>query len=91
MTPSTTTSPSRNRRQGHVQAGDPVQASKDLKDGFASATTRLKQPPDPSPGGGAARRVYVIEAGDLDEASSYAAKCPAASVGAVEVRPIFSM
>jgi hypothetical protein len=34
---------------------------------------------------------YVIEAKDLDEAVAYAAKCPAASAGAVEVRPIFSM
>ena len=33
---------------------------------------------------------YVIEAADLDEAVKYAAKCPAASVGAVEVRPIIS-
>jgi hypothetical protein len=34
---------------------------------------------------------YVIEAKDLDDAVETAAKCPAAHVGAVEVRPIFSM
>jgi len=34
---------------------------------------------------------YVIEAKDLDEAVATAAKCPAAHMGAVEVRPIFSM
>jgi hypothetical protein len=34
---------------------------------------------------------YVIEAKDLDEAVATAANCPAAHMGAVEVRPIFSM
>jgi hypothetical protein len=34
---------------------------------------------------------YVIEAKDLDEAVEYAAKCPAAFVGAMEVRPIVQM
>ncbi len=34
---------------------------------------------------------YVIEAKDLDEAVAYAAKCPVASVGAMEVRPIVQM
>ena len=34
---------------------------------------------------------YVIEAKDLDEAVKYAAKCPVASVGAMEVRPIVQM
>jgi len=33
----------------------------------------------------------VIEAKDLDEAVAYAAKCPVASVGAMEVRPIVQM
>jgi hypothetical protein len=34
---------------------------------------------------------YVIEAPDLDAALSWAARCPAASHGAVEVRPIWAM
>lgn len=34
---------------------------------------------------------YVIEAPDLDSAISWAARCPAASHGTVEVRPIWSM
>ncbi|MBI1392097.1 MAG: YciI family protein [Alphaproteobacteria bacterium] len=34
---------------------------------------------------------YIIEASDLDEALDWAAKCPAASDGAVEVRPIWSI
>ena len=34
---------------------------------------------------------YLIEAKDLDEAVAYAAKCPVAQVGAMEVRPIVQM
>jgi len=34
---------------------------------------------------------YLIEAADLDAALKWAAKCPAASHGAVEVRAIWSM
>jgi hypothetical protein len=34
---------------------------------------------------------YIIEAPDLDAALSWAARCPAASHGAVEVRPIWPM
>lgn len=34
---------------------------------------------------------YLIEAPDLDQALSWAARCPAASHGAVEVRPIWPM
>jgi hypothetical protein len=34
---------------------------------------------------------YLIEAPDLDAALSWAAKCPAASHGSVEVRAIWSM
>jgi len=34
---------------------------------------------------------YVVEAKDMEEAVAYAAKCPAASAGAVEVRPIVQM
>jgi hypothetical protein len=34
---------------------------------------------------------YMIEAADLDAAISWAARCPAASHGAVEVRPVWPM
>jgi hypothetical protein len=32
---------------------------------------------------------YIIEAADLDEATAIAARIPSASIGCVEVRPIF--
>jgi hypothetical protein len=32
---------------------------------------------------------YLIEAADLDEALSWAARCPGAAYGAIEVRPIW--
>jgi hypothetical protein len=34
---------------------------------------------------------YLIDVPDLDAALSWAARCPAASYGAVEVRPIWAM
>ena len=34
---------------------------------------------------------YMIEAADLDGALSWAARCPGASHGAIEVRPIWEM
>lgn len=34
---------------------------------------------------------YVIEAPDLDAALAWAARCPAATYGTVEVRPIWTM
>ena len=34
---------------------------------------------------------YVIEAADLDAAISWAAKCPTASSGRIEIRPVWSM
>jgi len=34
---------------------------------------------------------YVIEADDLDAAIAWAARCPGAATGAIEVRPIWSM
>ena len=34
---------------------------------------------------------YVIEAADLDAAIGWAARCPGAQFGAIEVRPIWSM
>jgi hypothetical protein len=34
---------------------------------------------------------YMIEATDIDAAIEWAARCPAASTGTVEVRPIWEM
>ena len=34
---------------------------------------------------------YLIEAPDLDAAISWAARCPGASAGAMEIRPVFAM
>lgn len=34
---------------------------------------------------------YIIEASDMDEAIKWAARCPGASHGTVEVRPVWSM
>lgn len=34
---------------------------------------------------------YVIEVADIDAAINWAARCPGAQHGAIEVRPIFSM
>ena len=42
----------------------------------------------PTPGGWLR---FQIEVPDLDQALSWAAKCPGASHGAIEVRPIWQM
>jgi hypothetical protein len=34
---------------------------------------------------------YLIEAGDLDAALTWARRCPASTYGAVEIRPVWSM
>ena len=34
---------------------------------------------------------YLIDVPDLDEALSWAARCPGASFGAIEVRPVWTM
>jgi hypothetical protein len=77
--------------KGMFKAGDPVQPSK------TSKTVRVRNgstQATPGPfvhGGDQLVGFYVIEAKDLDEAVEYAAKCPAAFVGAMEVRPIVQM
>ena len=73
------------------KAGDPVQGSKTSKTvRVRSGSTQATAGPFVQ-GGDQLVGIYVIEAKDLDEAVEYAAKCPAAHAGAVEVRPIFSM
>jgi hypothetical protein len=77
--------------KGMFKAGDPVQPS------ATSKTVRVRNgatKADSGPfihGGDQLVGFYVIEAKDLDEAVEYAAKCPAAFVGAMEVRPIVQM
>ena len=77
--------------RGLIQSGDPVQPS-------ASATTvRVRNGSTEAASGpfgsGAEQLIgfYVMDCKDADEAVAYAAKVPAAAVGAVEVRPIFAM
>jgi hypothetical protein len=77
--------------RGMFKAGDPVQGSK------TSKTVRVRNSTTQAASGPFAHSgdqlvgFYVIEAKDHDEAVEYAAKCPVAHVGAVEVRPILSM
>jgi hypothetical protein len=77
--------------KGMFKSGDPVHASKE------SRTVRVRNSAtkaDAGPFSHTGDQVigfYVVEAKDLNEAVAYAAKCPAASVGAVEVRPIVQM
>jgi hypothetical protein len=74
--------------RGLFQSGDPVQPS-------ATATTvRVRNGSTQAASGpfstGAEQLVgfYVMDCRDADEAVAYAARVPAASVGAVEVRPL---
>ncbi|HEY1421262.1 MAG TPA: YciI family protein [Candidatus Dormibacteraeota bacterium] len=77
--------------KGHFKSGDPVMPSRTGK------TVRVRSgatKADAGPFAHAGDQVigfYVIEAKDIDEAVAAAAQCPAASVGAVEVRPIVEM
>jgi hypothetical protein len=79
------------RKAGVFQSGNPLQASstattvrapegkaKVLNGPYAETKEQL---------GG----YYLIEAPDLDSALSWAARCPGAQVGTIEVRPIASM
>jgi len=77
--------------KGMFKAGDPVQGSSTSKTvRVRNHSTEATSGPF-NKGGDQLVGFYVVEAKDLDEAVAYAAKCPAASIGAVEVRPIFSM
>ena len=79
------------QKAGAYVAGDPLQASstastvrtnngstKVLNGPYAETKEQL---------GG----YYIIDVADLDAALSWAAKCPGASVGTLEVRPIMPM
>ena len=76
---------------GVLQSGDPVQgpdaaSTVRVRDGVSKATS--------GPFASGAEQVigyYVLDCADQAEAEKYAAKIPAASSGAVEVRPILVM
>jgi hypothetical protein len=74
--------------RGLFQSGDPVQPSSTAR------TVRVRNGSTQAASGpfstGAEQLIgfYVMDCRDADEAVAYAAKVPAASVGAVEVRPI---
>jgi hypothetical protein len=76
---------------GMFKAGDPVQPSK------TSKTVRVRNGSNQvtagpfNHSGDQLVGFYVIEAKDHDEAVEWAAKCPVAHVGALEVRPIPTM
>jgi hypothetical protein len=77
--------------RGLFQGGDPVQPS-------ATATTvrvrdgAMQAAAGPfAPGGDQVIGFYVLDCKDHDEAVTYAARIPAASHGAIEVRPILQM
>ena len=77
--------------RGLFQSGEPVQPSSTattvrVRDGSAQAAS--------GPFAAGSDQVigfYVLDCKDRDEAVTYAAKIPAASHGAIEVRPIFQM
>jgi hypothetical protein len=77
--------------KGIFKAGDPVQASS------TSKTVRVRNGSANAAAGPFAHSgdqivgYYVVECKDMDEAVKYAAECPVASVGAMEVRPILQM
>jgi hypothetical protein len=77
--------------RGMFKAGDPVQPSKSSKTVRVRNSSTQASPGPFAHGGDQLVGFYVIEAKDHDEAVEYAAKCPAAHLGAVEVRPILSM
>lgn len=77
--------------KGLFKSGDPVMPSKTSKTvRVRNAATKADSGPF-AHGGDQVIGFYVVDAKDIDEAVAYAAKCPAASVGAVEVRPIVQM
>jgi len=77
--------------RGLFQSGDPVQPSPSattvrVRDGLARADAGPF-----APGQDQLVGFYVLDCKDNEEAVTYAAKVPAASHGAVEVRPILQM
>ena len=79
------------KKAGVFKAGDPLQATSSATTvrGSNGKTKVLNGPYAETKeqlGG-----YYLIEAADLDSALSWAARCPGAQFGAIEVRPVASM
>jgi hypothetical protein len=74
-----------------MKAGDPLQPSS------TATTVRVKSGKTEVLNGPYAETkeqlggYYIIDVPDLDAALSWAARCPGASVGTIEVRPIMAM
>ena len=79
------------RAAGVMKAGDPLQPSS------TATTVRVKGGKSEVLNGPYAETkeqlggYYIIDVPDLDAALSWAARCPGASVGTIEVRPIMAM
>lgn len=79
------------KKSGHHLAGDPLQP-------IATATTvRVRDGKTLTTDGPFAETkeqlggIYLIEAGDMDEAMQVAARIPAAQIGSIEVRPVWEL
>jgi hypothetical protein len=79
------------KKSGHYKAGDPLHPT-------SSATTVRVQNGKTVPTDGPFAETreqlggyYIIQAGNLDEATEIAARVPGARMGSIEVRPIMEM
>jgi len=79
------------KKAGVFKAGDPLESSS------AATTVRTVEGKTKLLNGPYAETkeqlggYYLIEAADLDSALSWAARCPGAQVGSIEVRPVQAM
>jgi len=79
------------KKAGVMKAGDPLQPSS------TATTVRVKGGKTEVLNGPYAETkeqlggYYIIDVPDLDQALSWAARCPGASAGTIEVRPIMAM
>jgi len=78
-------------KAGAFVAGDPLEHSKEAK---RLTVNNGKTAVEDGPFTDAKEQLggfYRIEAKDLDEALDWAAKCPAASTGRIEIRPVWNI
>lgn len=79
------------KQSGHMRAGEPLESTS------TATTVRVKNGKTVRTDGPFAETreqlggFYIVEAKDLDEAASLAARLPAAKTGSIEVRPIMKM
>ena len=76
---------------GVIRAGDPIRSSSESRTVRSRDGVVDSQPGPFSPGGEQIIGFYVLDVASEEDAVSYASKIPAASHGAVEVRPILQM